>query len=130
MCIQSNSGQLTDDALKGMLSRLDPHSSYMTEGEFHETMEDVNGKFGGIGLKVSDHNGLPTVISPIDGAPAARAGIQPGDVIVSVDGQTTHGADLMEVVRKDSRKAGNDGQIDDCPRRQDAVRGARHPADH
>ena len=95
-----DSAQLTDDALKGMLSRLDPHSSYMTEGEFHETMEDVNGKFGGIGLKVSDHNGLPTVISPIDGAPAARAGIQPGDVIVSVDGQTTHGADLTEVVRK------------------------------
>ena len=100
MCIQSNSSQLTDDALKGMLSRLDPHSSYMTEPEFRQSMEDMNGKFGGVGLKISDHNGLPTVISPIDGTPAARAGVQPGDAIVSVDGQSTHGADLMEVVGK------------------------------
>ena len=95
-----DSSQLTDDALKGMLSRLDPHSSYMTEPEFRESMEDMNGKFGGVGLKISDHNGLPTVISPIDGTPAARAGVQPGDAIVSVDGQSTHGADLMEVVGK------------------------------
>ena len=95
-----DSNQLTDDALKGMLSHLDPHSSYMTEAEFRASMQDLNGKFGGIGLKVSDHNGLPTVISPIDGTPAARAGVQPGDVIVSVDGRSTHGEDLMEVVRK------------------------------
>jgi len=95
-----DSGKLTDDALKGMLSRLDPHSSYMTATEFRESMEDMNGKFGGVGLRISDHNGRPTVISPIDGTPAARAGIQPGDAIVAVDGQGTHGADLMEVVRK------------------------------
>jgi carboxyl-terminal processing protease len=95
-----DSGKLTDDALKGMLSRLDPHSSYMTETEFRESMEDMNGKFGGVGLRISDHNGRPTVISPIDGTPAARAGIQPGDAIVAVDGRGTHGADLMEVVRK------------------------------
>lgn len=95
-----DSSQLTDDALKGMLSRLDPHSSYMTGPEFRESMQDMNGKFGGVGLKISDHDGLPTVISPIDGTPAARAGVQPGDAIVSVDGQSTHGADLMEVVRK------------------------------
>jgi carboxyl-terminal processing protease len=95
-----DSGKLTDDALKGMLSRLDPHSSYMTATEFRESMEDMNGKFGGVGLRISDHNGRPTVISPIDGTPAARAGIQPGDAIVAVDGQGTHGADLMEVVRQ------------------------------
>jgi carboxyl-terminal processing protease len=92
--------QLTDDALKGMLSRLDPHSSYMTEAEFRESMEDINGKFGGVGLKISAHDGVPTVISPIDDTPAARAGLEPGDAIVAVDGQSTHGADLMEVVRK------------------------------
>lgn len=95
-----DSSQLTDDALKGLLSRLDPHSSYMTEPEFRESMQDMNEKFGGVGLKISDHNGIPTVISPIDDTPAARAGIQPGDAIVSVDGQSTHGADLMAVVRK------------------------------
>jgi len=95
-----DSSKLTDDALKGMLSRLDPHSSYMTAQEFHESIEDMNGKFGGVGLKISNHDGLPTVISPIDGTPAAGAGVQPGDEIVSVDGQSTHGADLMEVVRR------------------------------
>lgn len=95
-----DSSQLTDDALKGMLSHLDPHSSYMTEAEFRESMEDMNGKFGGVGLVVTDHNGVPAVISPIDGTPAARAGVQPGDKIVSVDGQSTLGTDLMEVVRK------------------------------
>jgi carboxyl-terminal processing protease len=94
-----DSSQLTDDALKGMLSRLDPHSSYMTEPEFRESTQDLNGKFGGVGLKISDRNGLPTVISPIDDTPAARAGLQPGDAIVSVDGQSTHGVNLMEVVR-------------------------------
>ncbi|MBR0932040.1 S41 family peptidase [Bradyrhizobium jicamae] len=94
------SSELTDAALKGMLSRLDPHSAYMTEPEFRESTEDISGKFGGIGLKIMDHNGLPTVLSPIDDTPAARAGVQPGDAIVSVDGQSTHGADLMEVIRK------------------------------
>jgi carboxyl-terminal processing protease len=95
-----DSSKLTDDALKGMLSRLDPHSSYMTEPEFRESMEDMDGKFGGVGLKITDHNRVPTVISPIDGTPAAHAGVQPGDAIVAVDGQSTRGAELMEVVRK------------------------------
>jgi len=95
-----DSSQLTDAALKGMLSRLDPHSSYMTEPEFRASKEDISGKFGGIGLKITDHNGLPTVLSPIDDTPGAHAGLQTGDTIVSVDGQSTHGADLMEVIRK------------------------------
>jgi carboxyl-terminal processing protease len=95
-----DSSQLTDAALKGMLSRLDPHSAYMTEQEFRESTEDMSGKFGGIGLQITDHNGLPTVLSPIDDTPGARAGLQPGDAIVSVDGQGTQGADLMDVIRK------------------------------
>jgi carboxyl-terminal processing protease len=90
--------QLTDDALKGLLSHLDPHSSYMTESEYRQSMQDMNGKFGGIGLEISDHNGVPTVISPIDGTPAAQGGLQPGDVIAAIDGQSTHGEDLMKVV--------------------------------
>ena len=94
------SSELTDAALKGMLSRLDPHSAYMTEPEFRESTEDMSGKFGGIGLKILDRNGLPTVLSPIDDTPGARAGLQSGDAIVAVDGQSTHGADLMEVIRK------------------------------
>jgi carboxyl-terminal processing protease len=101
-----HSRKLTDDALKGMLSHLDPHSSYMTAQEFRESMEDMNGKFGGVGLKISDHDGIPTVISPIDGTAAAAAGVQPGDEIVSVDGQSTQGVDLMDVVRKIRGEAG------------------------
>jgi C-terminal processing protease CtpA/Prc len=92
--------KLTADALKGMLSRLDPHSCYMMEPEFRESVEDMDGKFGGVGLKITDHNRVPTVISPIDGTPAAHAGVQPGDAIVAVDGQSTRGADLMEAIRK------------------------------
>ncbi|MGY3441082.1 S41 family peptidase [Bradyrhizobium sp. USDA 4473] len=95
-----DSGELTDAALKGMLSRLDPHSSYMTEPEFREAREDMSGKFGGVGLKIMEHDGLPTVLSPIDDTPGAGAGLQPGDAIVSVDGQSTRGVDLMEVIRK------------------------------
>ena len=101
-----DSSQLTDDALKGMLSRLDPHSSYMTRAEFRESMDDMNGQFSGVGLKITDHDGVLTVLSPIDGTPAAQAGVQPGDEIVSVDGQSTHGVDLMEVVRKIRGKPG------------------------
>lgn len=92
------SQELTEDALKGMLTRLDPHSAYMNEREYRESMQDMSGKFGGVGLEISEHGGLPTVISPIDGTPAAESGLQPGDIITSVDGQTTQGTDLMKVV--------------------------------
>jgi len=90
--------ELTNDALKGMLSRLDPHSAYMTEQEFKESEQDLDGKFGGIGVEIAEHNGLPTVISPIDGTPAVEGGLQPGDMIVAIDGHSTNGADLMQVV--------------------------------
>jgi carboxyl-terminal processing protease len=95
-----NPSDLTDYALKGMLANLDPHSAYMTEQEFRETTQDMSGKFGGIGLEIADHSGVPTVISPIDDTPAARAGLQPGDVIASVDGHSTQGEDLLQVVRQ------------------------------
>ena len=95
-----NPGDLTDYALKGMLAHLDPHSAYMTEQEFRESTQDMSGKFGGIGLEIADHSGVPTVISPIDDTPAAHAGLQPGDVIASVDGHGTQGEDLLHVVRQ------------------------------
>jgi carboxyl-terminal processing protease len=94
------SNELTDYALKGMIAHLDPHSSYMTQQEFRESMQEMSGKFGGVGLEITDRSGVPTVVSPIDGTPAAHAGLQPGDVIATVDGQATHGEDLMQIVRK------------------------------
>jgi carboxyl-terminal processing protease len=95
-----NSSELTDYALKGMLAHLDPHSAYMTEQEFRESTQEMSGKFGGIGLEIADHSGVPTVISPIDDTPAAHAGLQPGDVIASVDGHGTQGEDLLQIVRQ------------------------------
>src|SRR5215831_4031399 len=63
--------QLITDALKGMFTRLDPHSDYMDEQEFKEAKGTINGKFGGLGIEMSDQRGTPQVISPIDGEPAA-----------------------------------------------------------
>jgi carboxyl-terminal processing protease len=90
--------QLTKDALKGMLARLDPHSDYMDEQEFKETTTDISGQFGGLGIEISEQEGVPKVISPIDGTPAAEAGLEPGDLIVSIDGKATHGIDLIKIV--------------------------------
>jgi carboxyl-terminal processing protease len=91
--------ELTKDALKGMLSRLDPHSDYMDEQEMKELQVEMSGKFGGLGIELSQQGGIPKVISPIDDTPAARAGIQPGDLIVAIDGQATHAEDLAKIVR-------------------------------
>ncbi len=91
--------ELTKDALKGMLSRLDPHSDYMSAQEFKEVQADLTGNFGGLGMQLSQQDGLPKVISPIDNTPASHAGIQPGDLIVAIDGKTTHGEGLTKVVR-------------------------------
>lgn len=93
------SEELTKDALKGMLNRLDPHSDYMDEQEFKETTADMSGQFGGLGIQISEQNGVPKVISPIDGTPAAKAGIQPGDLIAAIDGQSTQGTSLSKIVR-------------------------------
>jgi carboxyl-terminal processing protease len=90
--------QLTTDALKGMLTRLDPHSDYMSEREYREMAQAIDGEFGGIGIRISESGGVPEVISPIDGTPAAHAGLEPGDRIIAVDGQATDGMDLERAV--------------------------------
>jgi carboxyl-terminal processing protease len=81
---------LTKQALKGMLSSLDPHSDYMDEKEFKDAQSDLAGQFGGLGLEISDGgDGIPKVIAPVDGTPASRAGLQPGDLILAIDGKST-----------------------------------------
>jgi carboxyl-terminal processing protease len=92
--------KLTEEALKGMLSRLDPHSGYMTETEFRQSAADMHGKFGGLGIEITKQGGLLKVISPIDDTPAAHAGLQPGDLIISVNGEATQGIDLEDIVSK------------------------------
>jgi carboxyl-terminal processing protease len=91
--------ELTKDALKGMLNRLDPHSDYMDEQEFRESQSNISGRFGGLGIEISEQGGVPKIIAPIDGTPAARAGLQPGDLIVAINGESAQGMNLDKVVR-------------------------------
>jgi len=98
--------QLVNGALKGMLSKLDPHSDYMTDREYRELISTTSGQFGGVGIEISVEEGVPQVISAIEGTPASAAGIEPGDRIVKADGQPIVGMDIGEVVR---RLRGNPG---------------------
>ena len=93
-----DSDALTKDALKGMLNRLDPHSDYMDEQEFNQSQADITGRFGGLGMQVGEQDGVPKVISPIDGTPAAHAGLEPGDQIALVNHASTWGMNLSKVV--------------------------------
>jgi carboxyl-terminal processing protease len=93
-----NADQLTNDALKGMLGRIDPHSDYMDEQEFQRSQGDFAGQFGGLGMGISEQLEIPKIVSPIDGTPAAHAGLQPGDTIVLIDHTSTRGVSLQKVV--------------------------------
>jgi carboxyl-terminal processing protease len=92
------SDELTKDALKGMLNRLDPHSDYMDEQEFKQTEADMAGQFGGLGMQISEQDGIPKIVSPIDDTPAAKAGLEPGDQIVMIEHSVTRGMGLRKVV--------------------------------
>jgi len=100
-------GELTKDALKGMLTRLDPHSDYMDQDQYQQMSTVTRGQFGGIGVELTLEGKVPEVISPIDGTPAAEAGIEPGDRIVRVDGQPTTGMDAEEIVKRLRGPAGS-----------------------
>jgi carboxyl-terminal processing protease len=89
---------LVDNALKGMLSRLDPHSNYLNRVEYARLKSDMEGQFGGLGMQITQENGVPKVLAPIDGTPAAKAGIDPGDLIVRIDGKPTDGMNLEDVL--------------------------------
>src|SRR6201997_109907 len=92
--------ELTKGALKGMLTRLDPHSDYMDQDQYQQMTAVTRGHFGGIGVELTLEGKVPEVISPIDGTPAAEAGIEPGDRIVKIDGQPTTGMDVEEIVKR------------------------------
>src|SRR5579864_2830114 len=98
--------QLVNGALKGMLTKLDPHSDYMTEHEYKELIATTSGQFGGVGIEISVEDGVPQVISAIEGTPASAAGVEPGDRIVKADGQPIVGMDIAEVVRRLRGKPG------------------------
>ena len=83
--------KLIESAINGMLSSLDPHSSFLDAKSFQYLNEQTQGKFGGLGIEVTMESGVVKVVSPIDDTPAFKAGLKPGDYIISLDGTTVVG---------------------------------------
>ena len=98
--------KLIESAINGMLTSLDPHSSYLDADSFNYMSEQTKGKFGGLGIEVTMDNGLVKVVSPIDDTPAAKAGIKAGDYITNINGETVVGMSLNDAVSKMRGKIG------------------------
>jgi len=92
--------QLLEAAIRGVMSELDPYSSYISPKEIARFRTDVDQKFGGIGIQVGVKNNLITVISPSIGSPAYKAGVQAGDQIVEIEGKSAEGISVPEAVKK------------------------------
>lgn len=88
-----------EGAINGMLLSLDPHSSYLTADDFDELQAETRGNFSGVGIEITIQKGLLTVISPIEGTPADKAGLQANDLIVKIDGEATKSMPSMEAVK-------------------------------
>lgn len=89
---------LLENAIRGMLSGLDPHSDYLDAESFDNLQSHTSGEFGGLGIEVGMENGFIKVVSPIDDTPAQRAGILPGDLIIQIDQQPIKGLSLQEAI--------------------------------
>ncbi len=98
--------ELIENAIQGMLSGLDPHSSYLDEDDFSDMRVQTRGEFGGLGIEVTMENGVVKVVSPIDDTPAARAGMQAGDLVVEIDNIPVMGLSLSDAVDKMRGKVG------------------------
>ena len=92
--------KLIESAISGMLTSLDPHSSYMAPEDFSTMQVQTRGEFGGLGIEVTQEDGFVKVVSPIDDTPADKAGVEAGDFITKVDGESTLGKTLDEAVDK------------------------------
>jgi len=103
-----NSQKLIEAAINGMLSSLDPHSSYMDPKQWHAMQVQTKGEFGGLGIEVTQDQGFVKVVTPIDGTPAAKAGIKTGDYITKVDGKSLLGKTLDQAVEMMRGPVGSD----------------------
>ncbi len=101
------SEKLIDTAINGMLSGLDPHSSYMNPKRFKDMQVQTRGEFGGLGIEVTMENEVVKVVSPIDDTPAQKAGILANDLITHIDGKEVRGMNLNEAVDKMRGKVGS-----------------------
>jgi len=92
--------KLIQAAIDGMVTSLDPHSGYLNPADYKDFREQMHGQYGGLGLEVQGDDGAVKIISPIDDTPAARAGLQSGDYITAIDGQSVIGLPLNDAVKK------------------------------
>ncbi|MDP3703792.1 MAG: S41 family peptidase [Candidatus Omnitrophota bacterium] len=103
---QPESKELIYGALKGMLATLDPYSQFMDPDSYNELKVETEGEFGGLGVEITIKDDLLTIISPIDDTPAFKAGLEPGDRVVKIDGEITRGITLLDAVKKLRGKPG------------------------
>jgi carboxyl-terminal processing protease len=92
--------KLVEGAINGMITSLDPHSRYMNDSAWREMQETTHGEFGGLGIEVTMEDGLVKVVAPIDGTPAAKAGIMSGDLVAQIDDEAVQGLTLEQAVNK------------------------------
>jgi carboxyl-terminal processing protease len=97
---ETNSKDLVYGAVKGMVETLDPHSAFMPPSVYKEMQEETKGRFEGLGIEITLKEGILTVVSPIEDTPAFRAGIQAGDQILKIDGESTKNLTLMDSVKR------------------------------
>lgn len=100
--------KLFEAAINGMLASLDPHSSFLNAKNYRDMQVQTRGEFGGLGIEVTMEGGLVKVVSPIDDTPAAKAGLQPGDLISHLNGEPVLGLTLSEAVEKMRGKVGSE----------------------
>jgi len=104
--VDVNDGELIEDAINGMLQSLDPHSSYVNPEAFRDFQTNTSGEYGGLGMEVTTEEGFVKVIAPIDDTPATKAGIQAGDYITEIEGESILGVSLTDAVKRMRGKPG------------------------
>ncbi|MGB3456819.1 MAG: S41 family peptidase [Litorimonas sp.] len=119
--VEVEDGELIEDAINGMLQSLDPHSSYVNPEDFQRLQEQTSGRYVGVGMEVTQEDGYVKVVAPIDGSPAKEAGIESGDFITEINGETVLGLSLTEAVNIIRGKAGEEvtltiARVDEEPR--------------
>lgn len=127
--VETEDGELIEDAINGMLQALDPHSSYVNPEAFLRLQETTKGRYVGVGMEVTQEDGYVKVVAPFDGSPAKEAGIKSGDYITEIDGKTVLGLSLTEAVSIIRGKAGEEvtltiARIDEEPQEMTLTRRA------
>ena len=92
--------ELLEDAIRGMVGGLDPHSTYLTAAEHQELQEGTSGEFGGLGIEITAEDGLIRIITPLDDSPAFEAGLLPGDLVTRVDGESVRDLSATEAAKR------------------------------